>query len=116
VGFSEKIFSERLRQLRKEAGLTGAQLASKVDVQSSFIALLERQNRKPSIDVFCALAVALGASLDYLAGLDDTPPPPPEPGPSKWITRLIPDLESLDRAGQQAVKALVLGLKKTKRG
>ena len=62
----------------------------------------------PSFDILVNLAEELGCSLDYLVGRDDKAPAPKL---SKWVADLVPELESLDKPGREAVKALVSGLK-----
>jgi transcriptional regulator with XRE-family HTH domain len=107
LGLDRKIFSDRLRQLRTDAGLTGEALAGKVRLNRTAIVNLERGVRGPSIDTVFELAEALNVSADYLMGLPLRDPPLPG-----WLVELLPDLWSLDRPGQEAVKALVRGLKR----
>ena len=60
----------------------------------------------PSAEVFRAIGQALGAPLDYLAGLDDVPPAV-RPKPPRWLADLLPDLEALDKTGRDAVVAVL---------
>jgi transcriptional regulator with XRE-family HTH domain len=107
LNFEKKIFAERLRQLRKDFGLSGPQLANKIGVDKSYIVHLERGTTKtPSVELLCDLAKIFNVSSDYLLGLDDKKPK------SSWSVELSYDFESLDAHGQEAVKALIKGLKK----
>ena len=53
---------ERIRQLRTEKGLSQAELAQVVHVDSSYIGLLETGRRKPSDAIVKRLAQALGTT------------------------------------------------------
>ncbi|MDR2368883.1 MAG: helix-turn-helix domain-containing protein [Deltaproteobacteria bacterium] len=105
-----KIFAERLRQVRKSAGLTGAKLAKAFGMQKSAIANLESGGRSPAVDTLYKLAITLNVSSDFLLGL---PSPPHVPG---WVLELMPELESLDHAGREAVKAVIKSLSQRDKG
>lgn len=63
------IFQDRLKQMRKQSGLTQAELASKVGVTTRTIQNYELGNRKPSnMDVVQKLADTLGTNTAYLLG------------------------------------------------
>lgn len=57
---------DRLRQLRKEAGLTQDRLARRAHVNDSYISLIETGRRVPSPEVTAALAAELGCTVEYL--------------------------------------------------
>ncbi|GIH26518.1 hypothetical protein Aph01nite_48280 [Acrocarpospora phusangensis] len=57
---------DRLRQLRKEAGLTQDRLARRAHVNDSYISLIETGRRVPSPEVTAALAAELGCTAEYL--------------------------------------------------
>lgn len=61
-------FGERLKQLRKAAGLTQAQLAERTGMHVMGVSKLERGQYEPSWPAVKALAKALGVSL---AAFDD---------------------------------------------
>ncbi len=63
-------FSNRLRQLRTEAGLTQLQLAQRLGITKSVISFYELSERAPSPDVLIRLARVFHVSTDYLLGLD----------------------------------------------
>lgn len=60
---------EILGRLRTEMHLSQKQLAQKVGVSSSMIALYETGSRFPSLPVLIELSRALGVSTDYLLGV-----------------------------------------------
>ena len=116
MGYDKKLFCERLRQLRTDAGLVGADLAARLGVHRTAVVNMERGVSGPSVDVLHDLAVHFGVSADYLVGLSDRgrskDTPGPVPRPPKWIQDILPRLEALDKPGREAVKALLQGLGK----
>ena len=53
---------EEIRRARQEAGLTQEQLASGAKLHPTYIGLLERNKRSPSLDVFLRLCAAMKIS------------------------------------------------------
>lgn len=65
------MIGDRIRQLRKDRGLTQEQLASIIGVERSSIGKYEgKQQITPSDEVKFKLAEFFGVSLDYLCGAD----------------------------------------------
>ena len=64
----------RLATLRKDAGLSQAQLAAKIGVHSSNIAFWELSGTPPRGEVLPALARELGVSVDELLGVTPQKP------------------------------------------
>ncbi len=69
-------FSDRLKQLRKENGLTQAELAKALGVSASTVALWETGRRKPQFEMFDKLSGYFGRSMDYILGTSDNPRSP----------------------------------------
>ena len=69
----EKIFSERLKLVRKEKKLTQKQIAKLLSIDEGAIGHWEHERGQPSFSVLCHLADALGVSLDWLVGRTDDP-------------------------------------------
>lgn len=63
-------FSNRLKELRTQAGLTQLQLAQRLGITKSVISFYELSERAPSPDVLIRLAQIFHVSTDYLLGLD----------------------------------------------
>lgn len=61
-----KINPDRLRELRDHAGLSQADLAKALDVDTSLISRWEKGTREPSLSQLMAIARVLGVTLDYL--------------------------------------------------
>lgn len=58
----EKAFGAALKQQRVKRKLTQAELAERSDLDVTYISLLERGGRQPTLKVFLKLADALGVS------------------------------------------------------
>ncbi len=66
-----KTFGIRLKELRRERGLTQAQLAEKARVSRSSVANWESGIRFPDIDALKLIATLFNVPTDYLYGLSD---------------------------------------------
>jgi len=62
----ESVQSNRLRELREHAGLSQAELAKRIMVDTSLLSRWEKGIRSPSLDQQLTLARTLGITLDYL--------------------------------------------------
>lgn len=90
----ETNMENRLIALRKEKGLTQAQLAEEINICRQSISDWERGVTKPTQDNLLLLSALYGVSVDYLLGKDVPPTPSPEhqapaPGQRLWIYRVI---------------------------
>ena len=85
-------FGTRLKNLRKQAGLTQQQLATQLGITKSVVSFYELQERSPSPEVLIKLASIIHVSADYLLGLD---------------TRETIDVSDLDEKDIQALRTLV---------
>jgi len=63
-----RTFSENLRALRVESGFTQQQLAADTRLSVSYISMLERGERNPSVTLVARLADALNALPRALIG------------------------------------------------
>lgn len=61
-------FSERLKTLRKQAGFTQVDVASKLGLSQQAYASWERGAKKPTQDNLVKIAKVLNVSIDYLVG------------------------------------------------
>jgi len=71
IHIMKESFGKRLKDLRKERGLTLVELANEVNIGKSIISLWEQDKCQPSLDKVIALADFFDVSLDYLAGRRD---------------------------------------------
>jgi transcriptional regulator with XRE-family HTH domain len=65
------MFAKRLRQLRREADLTQAQLAEALGATRGMIASYETGGKQPPLDILMKIADYFDCSIDYLVGKTD---------------------------------------------
>lgn len=65
-------FGAKLKDLRKQAGMTQQELASKLGVTKSVVSYYELSERIPSPDVLKDIATIFHVSADYLLGIERT--------------------------------------------
>ena len=58
-----KTFGQTLKLIREDRGLSQEELAFKTDPHRTYISLLERDRKSPSLRTVTAIATALGMSL-----------------------------------------------------
>ncbi len=63
-------FGEKLKTMRKEAGMTQKELADRLGITKSVVSYYELQERTPSPDVLIRLAGIFHVTTDYLLGID----------------------------------------------
>ena len=63
----------RIKELRKEFGLSQVELAAQMEVTKQTISNWENENIQPSVDMLVGLANVFNVTTDYLLGLDDVP-------------------------------------------
>lgn len=66
-----KILSERLKQCRKEKGLTQQQVAIYCDITEKAYQNYELMTREPKLEILVKIADFYEVSLDYLVGRTD---------------------------------------------
>ena len=62
------LFSERARQLRKEAGLSQTQLAQKLGITQRKLSYLESGQSEPDMETLCRMADFFDVTTHYLLG------------------------------------------------
>lgn len=117
-------FSERLRTLRAQRGLTQDGLAAAIGVSRSTIAGYEApsKERQPDFDVVRRLADFFDVAVDYLLGRTDDPHviTPEDEARSRELDRLLADEqiyldgEALTVEEKQAILDFIKLVKKTK--
>lgn len=70
-----KGLSEKLKELRQQAGLSQRSVARQLGVSPSIISGYETGERTPSAENLLALSFLYKCSVDYLLGKDPAPPP-----------------------------------------
>ena len=69
------MFPERLKDLRKEKGMTQIELATALGVSSGTVGMWETGKRKPSFEMFEKLTQVFDKRIDYILGTSDDPTP-----------------------------------------
>jgi len=64
-------FSERLKELRTEKGLTQQQLANATGISQNAIAFWENEKRLPIVNAVIVLAKFFNVTTDYILGIKD---------------------------------------------
>jgi transcriptional regulator with XRE-family HTH domain len=64
-------FGERLRQIRKEKGLTQAEVAKLLSIGESTVSFYESGKRQPDYETLVRLSEAFKVSTDFLLGKTD---------------------------------------------
>lgn len=62
------LFSERLGKLRKERGMSYAELGKQLGVSDEAVRLMEKAKRSPSFEILCSIAELFAVPVDYLLG------------------------------------------------
>ena len=73
--FNKELFGNRLRELRKAAGMKQQELANLLDVTTTQVSDIERGNTTTSMARLYQLCEYFNVSADYLLGLTDDPEP-----------------------------------------
>ena len=60
------INGQKLKYLREERGISAAQLGNAVGVNQSMIANMEREFKKPSVELLARIAEYFGVTVDEL--------------------------------------------------
>lgn len=68
---------DRLRQLRKQCGITQVKMQMLTGIDQSDYSKIESGKRYYTFEQCRRIALALGTSMDYLAGITDDPRPYP---------------------------------------
>ena len=63
-------FGKKLKELRKQSGMTQAQLAVKLGITKSVVSYYELSERTPSPEVLRDIALIFKVSTDYLLGIE----------------------------------------------
>lgn len=66
-----KIFAERLKELRLEKNIGQVELAKKLNLSKGIISLWENDLREPKLSNLVAIAKFFEVSIDYLVGLEN---------------------------------------------
>ena len=63
-------FGNRLKELRRQSGMTQKQLAEKIGITKSVVSFYELRERTPSPEILVKLATEFKVSSDFLLGIE----------------------------------------------
>jgi transcriptional regulator with XRE-family HTH domain len=92
---------QRLARLRRERGLTQAELAERVGISRALITDYERGKAHLYDELIARFALALGVSADELLGLTNANGH--QPAPSLRIMRRVREIEQLSEPRKKAI-------------
>lgn len=93
---------ERIRELRKRANLTQAELAERINAHPVTIAKYETGKHQPSVEALERLADALGVSTEVITGRADKPEEQDEAWAIRERLRRDPNYRILFKAAETA--------------
>jgi len=99
-----KQLGKRIAELRKELGLTQAQLAGTLEISQQLIAAYEAGSRKVPASMLPTFAKLFAVNLEQLIGLEDKPT---KRGPASTLQRQIEQIGLMPRAKQQFVMEML---------
>jgi transcriptional regulator with XRE-family HTH domain len=109
----KKIIGNNIKLLRQKNGLNQKKLGIILGhVPNTTVSSWETGQSVPDEKTLVAIADYFQVALDEIFGRKS----PDLPDLPKWLKQLIPDLVTLNGPGQEAVKALVFGLKRASQG
>lgn len=105
------LFGRRLAELRKQRGLTQAQLAAQLGVKLSLVAYYERRTKNPTLEVANKIALFFDVPISIL--LEEKKPSKAKrqrPGPPSELEAKIELLRQLPKRDQETVIKMLDGL------
>lgn len=72
MGLNSNDFGSRIKELRKDKGISQAELAEKAGVSRQAISFYEKEKRHPKIETWQKIACALNTNVSYARGEIDT--------------------------------------------
>lgn len=100
---TETTFGQRVKKLRTDKGLTQIQLADRLYISESYIALIEGDKRNPSMDIVAKLADFFHVTSDYL--MKGTPIDTVEQSTKEWSELIRGRSEKEIRNAMELVKS-----------
>ena len=99
-------FSETLSRLRRERGLTQAELSARLGISKSAVSMYECGNREPELDLLRAMADVFGVSESVLLGRPENELVNDDPELTEYLQQLRdrPELRMLFSLTKNATK------------
>lgn len=99
-------FSDTLAALRRQRGMTQAELAAQLGISKSAVSMYERGNREPELDLLQRMADLFGVSVSSLLGRGEDELPGVDPELTEYLESLRdrPELRMLFSLTKNAAK------------
>lgn len=99
-------FCDTLARLRRERGLTQAELAARLGISKSAVSMYERGNREPELDLLEKMADVFGVSVNALLGRAEDELVNADPALTEYLEQLRdrPELRMLFSLTKNATK------------
>lgn len=99
-------FRDMLARLRRERGMTQAELAQRLGVSKSSISMYERGNREPELDLLERMADLFGVSVNAMLGRSEPELVNSDPALTEYLEQLRdrPELRMLFSVTKNATK------------
>lgn len=99
-------FCDTLARLRRERGLTQAELAARLGISKSAVSMYERGNREPELDLLEKMADVFGVSVNALLGRAEDELVNADPALTEYLEQLRdrPELRMLFSLTKSATK------------
>lgn len=103
-------FSERIAAIRKDMHLSQEKFGELVNVSQRSVAAWESGDRLPSLNVLSDLAAAIGVTVDYLIGRDETIKKQPTVKDDELLAKTLSRVQALSDPALQRVQDFLDGL------
>lgn len=98
-----KSLGATIKLLREAQGMSASELADKLDVNKSYVSLLESDARKPSVDVLQKLAKTLRVPMNFLV---EVATGTSEPSAHRELRGVLDEFDALERKLNLVIKKL----------
>ena len=110
-------FADRLKEVRKDAGLTQAELAKELGVSTGSVAMWETEKRNPDYEMLNKISELFNKKIDYVLGFsEDSSPRNPKDGSAGSVinieveesqANIFRQYMRLDAYGKMSVEELI---------
>lgn len=99
----------RIKLLREEFKMTQQELADKLNGAKSTVAMYEKEDRKPSLEVLVKLSEIFNCSIDYILGKSDIRNPE-KVNENEIDVAFAAGIKGLNKENQEIAKSIIEGL------
>ena len=110
-------FADRLKEVRKDAGLTQTELAKELGVSTGSVAMWETEKRNPDYEMLNKISEFFNKKIDYVLGFsEDSSPRNPKGGSKSFVINIeveesqanvLKQYLRLDSYGKMSVEELI---------